>query len=288
MENTDTIKCLIININNIDNLKWSDCDYIQNICNLNIYKFIDMNSENFISVIRECFNYEFLEDIRIDKQIIYEEPEYVYELLYINSILEKDENKDKYFNGVATLLNTNSDEKKIYFNCILLKTFMPSNSNSIIFHDINIKDIEKILFSRANKKIILYDDNYKEEILFGDIEAFGKIFFNEEYYIKKEIKFLYYNLNLWFTISEYGEPNICGKLISDLIDKCLIFIKIDENNLGQITLNEYKKIIYLSNILDNYNIPNEYLENKLDNYNRKIIYNKYKILDLLYQKYINK
>lgn len=286
MENTNNIKCLLINTNNIDNIKWSDNDYISQICNLNIYKFIDINSDNFTSVISQCFDYEFLNDIRIDKQIIFEESEYVYELLYINSILEKDEVKEKYLNGVGTLLNTIYDESKIYFNCILLKTYLPFNSESIIFHDTTIKDIEKILFNRANKKIVIYDDDYKEEILFGDIEVFSKSFFNDEYYIKKEVKFLSHNLNIWFTTSEYGEANICGKIISNLIDKCIIFIKNDENNLGQLSLDELKKIIYLSKKLDKYEVPDEFLEEKLDKYNRKIIYNKYKILNLLYNKFI--
>lgn len=286
MENTNTTKCLIININNIDHLKWSDHDYISNICKLDIYKYIDMNADNFTSIINENLYYDFIDDIRIDKQIIYEESEYVYELLYINSTLENIDIKKNYMNGLATLLNTNQDEKEIYFNCILLKTHIPLNSDSILFHDISIKDIENILFYRANKKIITYDEDYKEEILFGDIEAYGKTFFNEEYYVKKEIKFLHYNLNLWFTTSEYGEPYICGKLILNTIDKCIIFIKNDESNLGHITMDEFNKIIFLSDKMDNYTVPNEYYEDKIDKYNRKIIYNKYKILNLLYHKYL--
>jgi len=284
MENTNTIKCLLININNIDNISWKEPEYIKKICDLNIYNFIDLNSDNIISVIGKNFNYEFLNNIIIDKEIIYEESEYIYELLYINMDSFTEYMTDEYLNGVGSLLNTNGN--KIYFNSIILKTYLPLNTESIILENMEIKDIEKILFNRANKQIILYNDDYKEEILFGDIETYGNIFFNNEYYLKKEIKFLSYNLNIWYTNSEYGEENICGKLISNLIDKCVIFIKIDENNLGNITLDEFKKIIYLSNKLDNYSTPTEYLNTKLDKYNRKIINNKCKILHLLYNKYL--
>ena len=52
-----------------------------------------------------------------------------------------------------------------------------------------------------------------------------------------------------------------------------------------LTLDEVNKIIFLSLKLDNYNTPSEMIEEKIDNLGRKIIYNKFKILDQLYHNY---
>jgi hypothetical protein len=83
---------------------------------------------------------------------------------------------------------------------------------------------------------------------------------------------------------EYNRP--CGSLINKNIEKCIIFTMKSEEFRGNITLDEVKKIVYLSDKLSNYQTPSELLEEKNDSLGRKIIYNKYKVLDYLYNKYI--
>jgi hypothetical protein len=53
---------------------------------------------------------------------------------------------------------------------------------------------------------------------------------------------------------------------------------------GHLSLDEVNKIIYLSKILTDYKTPAEYIEQSTDHLGRKIIYTKYKVLDLMYNK----
>jgi hypothetical protein len=53
---------------------------------------------------------------------------------------------------------------------------------------------------------------------------------------------------------------------------------------GNLTLNEVNKIIHLSKILTDYSTPKEYIDDTNDHLGRKIIYTKYKVLDLMYNK----
>jgi hypothetical protein len=61
-----------------------------------------------------------------------------------------------------------------------------------------------------------------------------------------------------------------------------------DNYRGNITLDEVKKIISLSKVLSDYKTPSELLDEKNDSLGRKIIYNKYKVLDYISDKYITK
>ena len=55
---------------------------------------------------------------------------------------------------------------------------------------------------------------------------------------------------------------------------------------------KYDKVLYDKFIeayeVDDYEVPKKYLEEKNDNLGRKIIFNKYKILELLYNEFLNK
>ena len=94
-----------------------------------------------------------------------------------------------------------------------------------------------------------------------------------------------HNINIWYT-TDYGENNICGKLITEPIEKCIWFTMKSTEFRGNLTLDEVKKIILLSNNLNNYKTPNELTEEKFDKLGRKIINNKYKVLDYMYNKYL--
>jgi hypothetical protein len=51
---------------------------------------------------------------------------------------------------------------------------------------------------------------------------------------------------------------------------------------GNLTLDEVNKIIYLSKILSDFKTPNKYTEEQTDKIGRKIIYNRFKVLDSVY------
>ena len=95
-----------------------------------------------------------------------------------------------------------------------------------------------------------------------------------------------HNINIWY-ISDNGTKNVCGKIINEPIEKCIIFTMKNDIYRGSISLDEVHKIIYLSNILSNYITPEEFIEEKIDKNNRKIIVNKYKVLNKLYYKNLN-
>ena len=69
------------------------------------------------------------------------------------------------------------------------------------------------------------------------------------------------------------------KLLDKKIESAVIFTKISEEYRGNITLNEVKKIIQLSNTLENYIPKGEWVSEEKDNMGRTIIKNKYRVLD---------
>ena len=139
--------------------------------------------------------------------------------------------------------------------------------------------------SRINTNIILYEDkDFREMKVCGDLNKFAEEFFDGEGFIKTEFDFLGYNMNIWYT-TDSGSKDIFGKLITNPVYSCIIFIKLEENIRGSISLEEVEKIINLSHKLKSFEIPKEYLEEKKDIYNRKIVNNKYRILSKLYSKY---
>ena len=93
----------------------------------------------------------------------------------------------------------NSGDKRIYGNVIVMKTYMPMRNNSMVLKDIHSSDIKEILHSRANTKVILYDNgDYMEKELFGPMDEFANTFFEEEdlYRIENSKSFLKHNINI--------------------------------------------------------------------------------------------
>jgi len=277
------IECLLIKPCSIQNLDYNDINYIDNIINMNCVETIIINSDNFTQQIVKNLNAEIYkdEDLHIKNDIFDEEPYFTYEIMYLDILNDK-----IVENEFANLIAINDD--KIYTNAILFKTNIPSLSDDMKLVNFNKKDLINVLKNRVNITIVLYDDIFTEKkIMNNKLEEFAQDFFENEYYYKFETLFLMHNINIWYT-TLYGSNDICGKLINKPIYKCIIFIYKSENVIGNITLDECNKIFYLSTKLNNYEVPKKYLEEKNDNLGRKIIYNKYKVLDLLYNEFLNK
>jgi hypothetical protein len=285
-EKNETFDCLIINHGLISDLSWSDPNYLKKLMELDLFESINVNQDNFVEIISTKLNvnkYSDVKNLSVKNEIICEEPYYLYELLYVD--LEKETQYHSNINELASLINSNCD--KIYSSAILFRNHLPSLTDSMTMCDVSKQDLERILYERVNTKVVIWDDEWREDIVLGDLQQYAKIFFEGESYKKLEIGFLMHNINIWYISanSDYLGKKVCGNIITKPIEKCIWFTMKSDEYRGNLTLDEVNKIIYLSNKLDNYQTPGELLEEKIDKLGRKIIYNKYKVLDLLYNKY---
>lgn len=278
-ENTDEFNLLLIKTNQINNLDYSSINYTQEIIDLPIYENIKSSPQQFNYDLHKYLNIEkFNQDSQVDVicQLISEEKNYIYELLYLVLLDKKKINDD--INEVGNLINTK--DEKIYGNAILMKTYLPSNSDSMLVSNIELKDIKKILDDRLQTKIVIYDDEWKEDICIGNIDDYAQNFF-EDNFVKFEIPFLLHNINIWYEPNEFLKNNkLCGKLISKPVYKCIWFTQISDEYRGCITLEEVMDIIKISNHLEfPYSVKEDFVKEEYDSLGRKIIKNKYKILE---------
>ena len=283
-EKNETFDCLIINNGSINDLSWLDPNYTKKLMELDLFESINVNQDNFVEIISTKLNvnkYSDVKNLSVKNEIICEEPYYLYELLYVD--LEKETQYHSNINELASLININGD--KIYSSAILFKNHLPSLSDSMTMCDVSKKDLERILYERVNTTVVIWDDEWREDIVFGDLQQYAKIFFEGNSYKKLEIGFLMHNINIWYipANSDYLGEKVCGNIITKSIEKCIWFTMKSDEYRGNLTFDEVKKIIYLSKKLDKYQTPSELLEEKIDKLGRKIIYNKYKVLDLLYK-----
>jgi hypothetical protein len=278
-ENNDNFDIILIKPETIDQLDWFHEDYTFNLTQLNCYEIINTNKNNFLELIANKLNLEKFKDkpgLEVTTQVISEIPNYIYELIYIDELTEKDD----VINNIATLLNTNGN--KIYGNAFLIKTFIPSLSKSILITNVNLNNIKEILDNRVKTNVVIYDGEWSNKIVTGNLEDFAKSFFDEEYK-KFESSFLLHNINIWYEECDGCSTKSCGKILERPIYKCLWFTMITDEYRGSIYLDEVQKIITVSNNLDfPFNPKKEWVEDEMDEFSRKIIKNKYKVLDLAY------
>ena len=75
-----------------------------------------------------------------------------------------------------------------------------------------------------------------------------------------------------------------GKLLEPKVDKCLVYSMMTKTIRTNLTLNELNKIIKLSEVLkEPYKPDDKWFEEEKDEHGRKIIKNKYRILDNVYK-----
>lgn len=277
-ENNTPFNFLLIKPIEINTLDWSSENYTQQLIDLPIYELINSNSDNFLYDVNNVLSIETYNNIELITQIICEEPNYIYELLYLLPYDKKTINAN--INNVANLINTNDDI--IYGNAILLKTLIPINNISMLVSEIIIHDVKHILDNRVKTKIVIYDsETWKEDICIGNLENYANNFFDDNNYKKLEIAFLMYNINIWYDVIEnITNNNICGSIINKPIYKCLWFTMISDEYRGSITLEEVQKIIKVSNHLKfPYMTKDEWISEEIDNIGRKVIKNKYRVLE---------
>jgi hypothetical protein len=290
-ENKDNFNLLLIKTNTILQFDYNDKNYLDNIINMDIYENVLFNSDNFTDLLYDKLISKYkkevlLKELELFTQVILEIPDYIYEIIYIKNLIDKDEeSNNNLLNELGTLLNTNGEN--IYGDIILMKTYIPSLSDSILIKDTFKEDIKIILNSRVNINIVIFEDNEWSNIYIkGKIEDYANNFFEDKYY-KCEIPFLLHNINVWYEICEGCSLLTCGKIIEKPVYKCLWFTKIYESPEktynGNLSLDEVKKIIKISYKIEfPFKVKDEWIKDEFDKYRRKIVKNKFKILDLVY------
>ena len=285
MECDDSFECLVIKPGLLNNLSWEDPNYVSQLIESEYIKTVIFNKDNFANMLGECLDINKYNSSNIIAQteIIGEEPYYLYEMSYINLERERQHINNENINEIGNLLNINGE--LIFSNIILFKNHIPSLSKTMKLCSMTREDLKRLIYNRANNSIVLgdtFNEVLMEENIMSNTEQFANKFFEGEEYIKKELAFLKHNINIWYSIGLI-ENNFCGKLIEEkYIDKFIIFTMNTDTYRGNITLDEVKKIISLSLKLNEFKTPPEFYDEEIDELGRHVIYNKYKVLDKMY------
>ncbi len=287
LRNKDPFNVLVITPNKIEDRDWTDPLYLSKLTNDTFCNYLSLEPSNYVDfIIKHLEIKEDMPNTDVKVQIIYENKNYIYEIMYI---YVENGPKDKV-NEFATLLNINNDI--IIGNAIVTKTYIPLDNDNTEYESISADNIEQLLFNRANTQIILYnsdDEEYKEFLLFGPLDIYADMYFGEKKYNikKKELPFLKHNINIWYTEDEYGNNNIIGNLLDKNIkvDKMIVFSMFSDEYRCSLTLEEFNQIKELSIKMDDYILNDEVLKDEKDELGRYVIKNKYKILHQYYKKY---
>jgi len=281
---------LLIEPGKIDDLDWNNPTYVQAICSKPFIKTFTVSTEES----SPDFIFKRIQELlkvgsddgksHLVTEVICEEKNYLYEILYIDT-LNKQTNMEH--NQLATMLHLEGEF--IHGNAIILKSYIPSLSNEISFSDMTNSEFHKILKGRGFTKLLVWeDDKWREEEIYGELEPFAKKFFEDERYQQTELGFLKHNINILYTKSEYGSNDVCGKLLKCKIDKCVVYSLLTKTIRANLFLDEFTKIMKLSQVLEEpYKPDSKWFEEEKDEHGRKIIKNKYRILDNVYYEKFN-
>ncbi len=285
-ENDDKkdFECLVIKQGSISHLPYEDLDYVNKLLSLNLCETITINTENFTQFISEKLEISKYDKdcVFVKNEVIGEEPYYTYEMLYVDFDKKSEHIKDENINEFATLININGE--KVYSTAIIFKTHLPSLSKSMYLKDMKKEDLKRIFLDRIYTKVVVYDSNWREETVVGDLNIFAERFFDGEKIEKIEIPFLMHNINIWYNTCKYsGRYDICGKIIDERVENCIWFTMKSDEYRGNLTLDEVNKIIHLSKLLDTYKTPERFYKEEYDKFGRRVIFNKYKVLDYMYK-----
>ena len=285
MDETELIECLVIKQGQINDISWKDPNYINRILDIGLIDSIKVNGKTFLDSLAKNLGVDKfkVKNMTAKTEIVGEEPYYLYELTYIDLDDDIHYHTNDNINDIANIISINGD--KIYSNAILFRNNIASLTDSMKLCNVTKDDLKKLLYKRAYNTIVIgdsFEDKFIEDTVIGEMDIYSKRYFEGEEYKKLEISFLMHNINIWYTIG-ITENKICGNIINEkFIDKCIWFTMRTDIYRDNLTLDEVKKIINLSIKLNDYKTPSEFIEEKNDNLGRKIINNKYKVLDKLY------
>ena len=279
IEKNDSFRVLVVESNTIEEYDWADVNYISNILNTKYcsYNFISNDNNKYLQDLGLLLKYYNYNQPLVESHIISIDKNYIYEIIYMVFEPENEDINKMKPNAIGMLFDLQGDP--IFNNIILMKYYNPIDGSPKKYEDITKKDLEHLMYKRIYTTVVVYeDDNFREEEIPGPIEDYAKIFFegDEGKIKKKELVFLKNNINIWYLEDEFGESNVCGKLIDNKIKifKCLFFSKLTEDRRNNLTLEEVDKIIYLSNILEDFTPK---VDEKIEG-DKKLLKNRYEIL----------
>ena len=291
LENTKSFMVMVISPNTIADRDWLDPIYLKTLTNDTFCKYEMIDPKDYIMKIAtflEINNYAY-PDVKV--HVISENVDYIDEIMYVDVFTEY--KIDSLKNEFATLLNIDGDI--IFGNAIVTRTMIPStdsiidNTANMWYIDVTSSNIEEMLHRRVNTNVIAYDSDEDMPCnlqINGSLDTFAETFFGEAQYTYKklEIGFLKHNLNIWYSENKYGSLDAFGNILPELcrVDRMIVFTMLSDNYRGNIYLDEFNKIKYLSKKLKDYNIPEEYEKDNFDHLNRLIIKNKYRVLNTIY------
>jgi hypothetical protein len=282
----EAFECLVIKQGSTSSLSWRDPNYSYKLMELGLIASVKVDTNNFEEILAtqlQVNNFN-VPNLSVCTEIIGEEPNYLYEMLYIDLEKQPKYHTDVGLNEIASLFNINGE--KVYSNAIVFKSQLLSLTDNMKLCTVTKNDLARVLYERAHTKIVTYnldDSEWREENVI-DLDVFAKQFFEEEYYQKLEIAFLMHNINVWYIVdsNKKNQNKTCGKIINNPIEKCIWFSMKTDTYRGNLSLKEVEKIIYLSNILESFKTPPDLLEERFNEMGGKIINNKYKVLDWVY------
>lgn len=288
-ENNNCFDIMIIKPNNIESLDYNNPGYVTKLVGESFNVIEKISPENFLENLAKNLRVDEFEgeDRNIVTQVFYDKPEYFYEMMFLDvrtKNLKNSENENQF----GSMLN--KEGEKIFGNVIIMKTYIPNDKeSSMIFSDISRDDLFEILDSRANSKVVIFQDGeFREEKVRGDMDIYCKHLFQEDYFQKKELNFFHHNLNIWYLKDDDYGTELSKKLVPNKVECAVFFSMISEKYRGNITLDEVKKIVELSKSLENFNLRKEWVEEEKDELNRRIIKNKYRVLDYAWKEHLKK
>ena len=269
---------ITIDPNNIFKLNYNDPLYLNH---LTRYMNIEVLKTNkFLEEIAKHSNIKKYPNCHnLKTQIIGFDENYVYEMIFMY-FDEGSEMLEEMKNDLGTLLNIEGVE--IYGRCMIFKSYVSNKDYSMKLDYLSKNDLIYLLETRKSPKMIIYNDNKFTEEHISNINEYSKKLTDEKMK-EKEINYLGYNLKIFYEENENGE-NVLGGLIDNKINKLLIH-SLYGSMIDNLSLNELKKLIELSK-LNKKEIDKEFLNKKYDNYGREIINTKYRLLNLMYDKYV--
>jgi hypothetical protein len=287
-----TFNGILVKPFNTDNYDWGNVDYIHSLFENKNCSVIPINYERklMLTDIAKYLEIEKYNDPYITPHIIGFDKNYTYEIIYCTFTPEKENIENIKHNCLGTIIDLQG--KEVFGNFLLLKLKTPYTDYTSKYVDLQKKDIIDHLNKRVHTDVIIYeDDEFRTEPIPGDTEKFAEVLFEEDYDKLKRVEFpfLKYNINIWYIEDEYGDAGVFGNLINknSKVFKGIIFTKITNELRGNLSIDEIKKIIYLSKHLDNFILSdNDDLINfEKNEKNVNIIKNKYRILESVYNKY---
>lgn len=261
----------------LSNIDYNDPSYLNHILSkLNIHSVSSDNFLESIALYSDIKNYPKCNNM--ETEIIGFNNQYVYEMTFLTFTDEGDEYPK---NDIGTLLNI--EGKNIVGTCLIFKSYISDTDYSMKLENISVNDIGDLLESRKSPKMVLYDMGDWVDEKVANLENYKKTFFGDSHIKETTLDYMNYSLKILYSISEYGEKAI-PEIVDSKIENMIIY-SIYGNMVDNFSLDELKKIRYL---LDKkiVKVDNELTEKETDEMGRSIINTKYRLLNLMYRKYL--